>query len=84
MEWQIENSKLQYKVDDVESKWKAKIKKTKAVKELVIKTKSFLAQIIEMEIQAKNKANLAKLNMIINDIDVRGAIQDMVNFTESL
>ena len=82
--FEIEKSKLEYTKNQAYNRFLAAVRKSPKIKTLVKQIDDYMLKLKRYEAEAKDKANLAKVNLSISDAKVREAIQSIIDFTKSI
>lgn len=84
LKWSQKYNKLETKIINNTNKWKLKMRKHDNIKNFLELIASKLEDIDQLIDDAKDKSQLARLNVAIGDLDTRKALFEMLEFTKNI
>lgn len=82
--FQAELNKEDNKLNKLMTDWIKELKKHAAVKDMIAKAKEYIRTYNDVYEQAKQKGQLAKLNILISNAETRDALRSLLDFTETI
>lgn len=82
--WEVKSKKLTRNLREAERTWKKRLQDNPDVEALIRALNKQVKVLNRASMEASEKAQLAKLNILIGDADVRQSLREMIDFTKNL